>query len=174
MSVQPWHIQIYWSWLKEQKQWATYVIICLELTEIGNSSYLGKIILEGENFRGARTSERRSIQLNCSSSDIILTNFNISFLSQLKKKKKRALGRFRHLDNLSWAFNRSVQVPQVINKAGGFLTAVLLIALWSTLPLSIDGIRSLYFWLGYLNWLPIVCNVATIQSMQGEGKQSSN
>lgn len=73
---------------------------------------LGKTILGGEDCRGARANERLYMHLNCSSSDIILTNVNISFLSQLGKKKKKstALGRFKHLHNLSWTFNRSIQV----------------------------------------------------------------
>lgn len=53
---------------------------------------LGKLILEGEDFRGARTNERLSMHLNCNSSDIILTNFNISFLCQLGEKKKCSFG----------------------------------------------------------------------------------
>jgi len=46
---------------------------------MGSSNSLRKFILEGENIRGARISERITMHLNCSSSDIILTDFNISF-----------------------------------------------------------------------------------------------
>lgn len=132
---------------------------------MGNHNFLAKIILEGENFRGTRNNESFWMHLNCSSSDIILTNFSISFPSQLKKKKTQALGRFRHLYHLSWAFIRSILILQVINKAGRFLTDVLLIVLWSTLSLHWWYKRPiLLIWIPKL--LPIVCYVNAIQSMK--------